>query len=382
MSVPFYVSPEQIIKDKADYARKGIARGRSVVVLQYQDGIVFVAENPSRALHKVSEIYDRIAFAAVGKYNEFENLRVAGIRLADLRGYSFDRRDVTVRNLANAYAQTLGTIFTETSTSRTRSRSSSPRSAMSPAATRCTASPSTGRSPTSTATSSWVGRRRRSARPSRSRYAEGPRSLGPAIDVAIDGARQRQRHRQRRTTAAHPGVSSRSPCSTAPAPRSRKFKRLSAERLAELLPDRADSHGPAHLRDRDRVRGHLHLPRPASAVARRGRPLPLPPSRLVGAQQQRVPPQRSPAVPRRRLTPGVRHPGVRLAARADRPRPRGGADPRGSAHRRRAPSARGGHRRRRLPVQEQHRLGRQLLRLPRELPDLATGGVRQGRPTS
>ncbi|MFL6180384.1 MAG: proteasome subunit alpha [Actinomycetes bacterium] len=115
MTTPFYVSPEQIIKDKADYARKGIARGRSVAVLQYQDGIVFVAENPSRALHKVSEIYDRIAFAAVGKYNEFENLRVAGIRLADLRGYSFDRRDVTVRNLANAYAQTLGTIFTETS---------------------------------------------------------------------------------------------------------------------------------------------------------------------------------------------------------------------------------------------------------------------------
>ena len=114
MSMPFYVSPEQIIKDKADYARKGIARGRSVAVLQYVDGIVFVAENPSRALHKVSEIYDRIGFAAVGKYNEFENLRVAGIRLADLRGYAFDRRDVTVRNLANAYAQTLGTIFTET----------------------------------------------------------------------------------------------------------------------------------------------------------------------------------------------------------------------------------------------------------------------------
>ena len=113
MSVPFYVSPEQIIKDKADYARKGIARGRSVVVLQYAGGILFVAENPSRALHKISEIYDRIAFAAVGKYNEFENLRVAGVRLADLRGYSYDRRDVTVRSLANAYAQTLGTIFTE-----------------------------------------------------------------------------------------------------------------------------------------------------------------------------------------------------------------------------------------------------------------------------
>ncbi len=114
MSIPFYVSPEQIIKDKADYARKGIARGRSVVVLQYADGILFVAENPSRALHKISEIYDRIAFAAVGKYNEFENLRVAGVRLADLRGYSYDRRDVTGRSLANAYAQTLGTIFTET----------------------------------------------------------------------------------------------------------------------------------------------------------------------------------------------------------------------------------------------------------------------------
>ena len=114
MSMPFYVSPEQIIKDKADYARKGIARGRSVVVIQYADGIAFIAENPSRALHKVSEIYDRIAFGAVGKYNEFENLRVAGVRLADMRGYSYDRRDVTVRGLANAYAQTLGTIFTET----------------------------------------------------------------------------------------------------------------------------------------------------------------------------------------------------------------------------------------------------------------------------
>src|SRR3989440_3653778 len=99
--------------DRAEYARKGIARGRSVVVLQYTDGIVFVAENPSRALHKVSEIYDRIAFAAVGKYNEFENLRLAGVRYADLRGYQYDRSDVTSRGLANAYAQTLGTIFTE-----------------------------------------------------------------------------------------------------------------------------------------------------------------------------------------------------------------------------------------------------------------------------
>lgn len=112
MSMPFYVSPEQLMKDRADYARKGIARGRSVVVLQYDDGVAFATENPSRALHKVSEIYDRIAFAAVGKYNEFENLRVAGVRYADLRGYSYDRVDVTARGLANAYAQTLGTVFT------------------------------------------------------------------------------------------------------------------------------------------------------------------------------------------------------------------------------------------------------------------------------
>jgi len=112
MTMPFYVSPEQLMKDRADYARKGIARGRSVVVLAYDDGIAFATENPSRALHKVSEIYDRIAFAAVGKYNEFENLRVAGVRYADLRGYSYDRADVSARGLANAYAQTLGTVFT------------------------------------------------------------------------------------------------------------------------------------------------------------------------------------------------------------------------------------------------------------------------------
>ena len=111
MTAPYYVSPEQLMKDRADFARKGIARGRSVVVVQYADGVLFVAENPSRALHKISEIYDRIGFAAVGRYNEFENLRIAGVRLADLRGYSYDRRDVTGRGLANAYAQTLGTIF-------------------------------------------------------------------------------------------------------------------------------------------------------------------------------------------------------------------------------------------------------------------------------
>ena len=111
--MPFYVSPEQAMKDKADYARKGIARGRNSVVVTYDGGILFVAPNPSSALHKVSEIYDRIAFAAVGRYNEYENLRVAGVRFADTRGYQYAREDVTARGLANWYAQILGSIFTE-----------------------------------------------------------------------------------------------------------------------------------------------------------------------------------------------------------------------------------------------------------------------------
>ncbi len=115
MAMQFYASPEQIMRDRSEYARKGIARGRSVVVLTYSGGVLFVAENPSTALHKVSEIYDRIGFAAVGRYPEFENLRAAGVRLADLRGYSYDRRDVNGRALANFYAQMLGAIFTEQS---------------------------------------------------------------------------------------------------------------------------------------------------------------------------------------------------------------------------------------------------------------------------
>lgn len=113
MPLPFYVSPEQMMKDKADYARKGIARGKSMVALEYQDGIVLVAENPSTTLHKLSEIYDHIAFAGVGKFSEFENLRIAGVRHADLKGYVYSREDVTAKSLANAYSQTLGNIFTQ-----------------------------------------------------------------------------------------------------------------------------------------------------------------------------------------------------------------------------------------------------------------------------
>jgi proteasome alpha subunit len=111
--MPFYVSPEQAMRDKSEYARSRIARGRSCVALQYTGGILLVAPNPSRALHKISELYDRIAFAAGGRYNEYEALRKAGITYADVTGYQFDRRDVTARALANWYAQTLGTIYTE-----------------------------------------------------------------------------------------------------------------------------------------------------------------------------------------------------------------------------------------------------------------------------
>ncbi|MEY2740409.1 MAG: proteasome subunit alpha [Ilumatobacteraceae bacterium] len=113
MNMPFYIPPEQLMKDRADFARKGIARGRALVALQYESGLALVAENPSTTLHKTSEIYDRIAFAGVGKYNEFDQLRVAGVRAADLKGYQFSRRDVDARSLANQYAQILSHLFSE-----------------------------------------------------------------------------------------------------------------------------------------------------------------------------------------------------------------------------------------------------------------------------
>src|SRR3954468_19123464 len=112
MSMPFYVAPEQVMKDRADYARKGIARGRALTALLYADGILTCAENASNTLRKVSEIYDRIAFAGVGRYNEFDSLRIAGVRHADLKGFSYSREDVDARSLANAYAGILGQVFT------------------------------------------------------------------------------------------------------------------------------------------------------------------------------------------------------------------------------------------------------------------------------
>ena len=113
MAMPFYVPPEQMMKDRSDYARKGIARGKPVVALEFADGILFIADNPSTHLYKVSEIYDRIAFAGVGKYSEFESLRIAGVQLADVRGYAYGRDDVTAKTLANAYSQALAAVFTQ-----------------------------------------------------------------------------------------------------------------------------------------------------------------------------------------------------------------------------------------------------------------------------
>lgn len=111
MTAPYYVAPEQVMKDRAEYAQKGIARGRSLAAIEYANGILFVSENPSRSLYKTSEIYDRIAYAAVGRYSEFESMRVAGIRLADVKGYQYGRADVSAKTLANAYSQALGSIF-------------------------------------------------------------------------------------------------------------------------------------------------------------------------------------------------------------------------------------------------------------------------------
>jgi proteasome alpha subunit len=112
MSMPFYVAPEQVMKDRADYARKGIARGRAAAAVLYRDGVALIAENTSNTLRKISEIYDRIAFAGVGRYNEFDQLRVAGVRAADLKGFQYSREDVDARSLANQYAAILGQVFT------------------------------------------------------------------------------------------------------------------------------------------------------------------------------------------------------------------------------------------------------------------------------
>jgi len=111
MSGSFYVNPEQLVNDKAQFAQKGIARGKSIVGAIYDNGVLLVGENTSASLNKISEIYDRIAFAGVGKYNEFDRLREGGVRWADNTGYVYSREDVDARALANFYAQHIGDVF-------------------------------------------------------------------------------------------------------------------------------------------------------------------------------------------------------------------------------------------------------------------------------
>ena len=173
VSMPFYVSPEQQMKDKADYARKGIARGRNSVVLDYDEGILFVAPNPSRALHKISEIYDRIAFAAVGRYNEYENLRKAGVRFADTTGATSTTGRTSPRAGWPTGTRRSSAASSPRATSRTRWRSWSPRWGRTRTATRSTGSPSTARSPTSTASSPWAARPTRSPGVLKDRYRDG-----------------------------------------------------------------------------------------------------------------------------------------------------------------------------------------------------------------
>jgi hypothetical protein len=313
---------------------------------------------PVSTLRKISEIYDRIAFAGVGKYNEFDQLRIAGVRHADLKGYSYSREDVDARSLANQYAQILGQIFTHEmkpmeveilvaevgSTTRRRPAVPHPlrrhrhrRASGHRARRRGRGDPHPARGRLAR------GRARPSGRALRSRVGRSPArtaSSGPAeLEVAVLDRGQRPADRSGASRATSSPSSRpqrpRPPGLTATAGR----RRLSMSTRCGVAGDRLTAPWSAHLRARERVRRHLHPARPAPAQPRRGGPLPVPAGRVVGPQLQRVPGQRRPAVPRRRLAPRVRHPRVRLGARPGGARQGGGADPRAAPGQRRAAPA-------------------------------------------
>ncbi len=231
------------MKDKADFARKAITRGRSGVVIDYDAGILFVSPNPSRALHKFSELYDRIAFAAAGRYNEFERLRQAGVRYADLTGYQYDRQDVTARGLANWYAQVLGTIFIESNKPLEVEICVAEVGETAPRTTRSTGSPSTGPSPRSTTTWSWAARPTRSRRSSRSATAEGATLAGAmAVGIAALAAGQGNGGGERtEITAASLEVAVLDRSRTS----HRIFRRLTGARLEALLAEARADGAPA-----------------------------------------------------------------------------------------------------------------------------------------
>ena len=210
MSMPFYVAPEQVMKDRADYARKGIARGRSLVAVVCDDGILICAENPSNTLRKISEIYDRIAFAGVGKYNEFDQLRIAGVRHADLKGYSFSREDVDARSLANQYAQILGQIFTHEMKPMEVEILVAEVGATTARRTSCSTSCTTARSSTRTRFSVLGGEAEAIAAARSRSTGSGPSDLAAALRVAVAALAG--------PTAPCTPATSRWRCSTAPAP--------------------------------------------------------------------------------------------------------------------------------------------------------------------
>ena len=382
MTMPFYVAPEQVMKDRADYARKGIARGRSAVAVLYTDGILIAAENSSATLHKVSEIYDRIAFAGVGKYNEFDQLRIAGVRHADLKGYQYSREDVDARSLANAYAQMLGQIFTHE---------------MKPMEVEILVAEvgldaaedqvfhilydgsvvDEDRYSVIGGDAEAIGARLEAAfqpgldlggalRAAVGALAGPDRTLAPGeLEVAVL-SRQNGRRAFRRIEDAELAE-----LLAAPEPAGvRPWRGIADPRVRLLAMDRRifgleNEYGvTCTLRGQRRLspdevarylfRRVVSWGRSSNVFLANGARLYLD----VGSP------------------PRVRHPRVRLDPRPRHPRQGRRADPRAAAGLGRAAPPRRGHPRRHLPLQEQHRLGRQQLRLPRELPHLASRRLR------
>ena len=383
MPLPYYVSPEQIMKDKAEYARKGISRGKAIVAIEYRDGVLLVAENPSTLLHKVSEIYDRIAFAGVGKYNEFENLRVAGVRLADVKGYSYSRGDVSAKSLANAYSQALGNIFTqdikpfevEVLVVEVGDGNNGTKNEIYHILYDGTIEDEKNYA-------AMGGQSDEIRRYLKDNYQE-TLDFAAAVKLGVRALMVTQNktltERDLEVAVLDRGqgaaeVPPHSPRSAASAPGRRRIALNQPPAIFHILARHRSLCYPgphyeaANLRPRERVRAHLHAERPAAAVARQRRPLSLREGHPRCPQRQRVPGERRPPLPRHGLPSGIRHTRMR---RHHRPRhPRQG----GRAHRRRPASsggeaaARGRHLGSHPALQEQYGLGGQLLRLPRELP--------------
>ena len=383
MPLPYYVSPEQIMKDKAEYARKGISRGKAIVAIEYRDGVLLVAENPSTLLHKVSEIYDRIAFAGVGKYNEFENLRVAGVRLADVKGYSYSRGDVSAKSLANAYSQALGNIFTqdikpfevEVLVVEVGDGNNGTKNEIYHILYDGTIEDEKNYA-------AMGGQSDEIRRYLKDNYQEtldfaaavklGVRALMVTqnktlterdLEVAVlDRGKERRKFRRIPPEVLHQLLAD----DRAALNQIHVHLSYLARRPTPLLPWSANEE--ANLRDRERVRPHLHPERPAAAVARQCRAVSLREGHPGRPQRQCLPRERRPPLSRHGLPSGVRHARVRRHHRPRHPRQGGRAHRRGPASSGGEAASRGRHLRPHPALQEQYGLRGQLLWLPRELP--------------